>query len=301
MPGCRALAAVSVSLAALGGGAAAQAREAPAGWLWALDGLAVAQGDAGLDGGGTFSSRRVFLRAGGFYRFTSGNSVGLFLRQGRIAYDFGGVAIAPWGDIDDMRLSLALRLRSASSMSVLVAPSIGYDYERGAARADGRSHGVFGGVTWALSERLTIGPGFGAFTEPGGDDWDVFPALLLDWEFADGWSLSTGSGLGASRGPGLTLGHAVSDALTLGLSARHERLRFRLDGAGPAPGGVGEDRSVPIVLSARYAPHPGLSLSAFVGAELNGSLSLEDANGMRISRQDYGSAPIAGLTFRLAF
>lgn len=280
--------------------AGAQGREAPVGWIWVLEGFAAGQGETDLDQGGAFSSNRFFLRGGGLYRFQSGNTAGLLLRRGQLNYDFTGAA-APWGDINDLRISVPLRFRAGERVSLFASPSLRYDYEQGAARSEGRSYGLFAGITWDINARLTIGPGFGAFTEIGTDSWDVFPALLVDWQFAEAWSLTTGSGAGATQGPGVAVVYRASDAWSLSLGARYESLRFRLDNTGIARGGVGEDSSVPVVLGARYAPYPGLSLDAFVGAELNGSLTLEDAGGTRISRQDYDTAPVAGFTFRLAF
>ena len=64
---------------------------------------------------------------------------------------------------------------------------------------------------------------------------------------------------------------------------------------------VGEDRSFPVVLSMNYEPNPGLSLTAFAGAEFNGELRLDNATGVTISRQSYDTAPVAGFAFRLRF
>ena len=107
--------------------------------------------------------------------------------------------------------------------------------------------------------------------------------------------------MGATQGPGLTLGYAVSDSVNLSLSARSERVRFRLDGSGLAPNGVGQDQSIPLVASLDYEPNPGLAISVFAGAEFNGELTLEDSRGTEISRQTYETAPIAGFAFRLRF
>jgi hypothetical protein len=273
----------------------------PTGWSTRVDGLAVYQGDSDLSDGGSFSAGRGFLRADGLYTWDSGNSAGLSLSLGRFYYDFDTPGDAPWDDINDLRVSVPLRFNAGERVDVFVAPSLRYDYESDADASDGETYGFFGGVTWRLSDQLTIGPGFGAFSQIGADDWDVFPALLVDWEFADRWSLTTAQAPGATQGPGLSLTYQATDTLRYGLTARYESVRFRLDDTGIAPGGVGEDTSVPVALSLQYAPNPGTSLSAFIGAEFGGELSLEDASGSVVDRNDYDTAPIAGLSFRLAF
>jgi hypothetical protein len=113
--------------------------------------------------------------------------------------------------------------------------------------------------------------------------------------------LSTGSGIAATQGPGLNLGYAYSDALRIGLEARLERSEFRLDSDGLAPGGVGEDRNIPVVLTLDYAPNPGVSVSGFVGAAFDGELILDDETGARVSKQGYDTAPVAGMAVRLRF
>jgi hypothetical protein len=273
----------------------------PVGWSGLVDGLAVYQGDTDLDEGGSFSARRSFLRSGALYRWESGTSAGLAVSVGRFDYTFDSATPAPWGDINTIQLAAPLRFGLGGSASVFLAPSLRYDYEQGASASDGETWGAFGGVTWRLSDRLTIGPAFGAFSQIGADDLQIFPALLVDWDITDRWNLRTGTGLGATQGPGLTLSYAYSDALSLSLTARSEDVRFRLDNEGLAPGGVGEDSSYPVVVGLDYQPAPNLSLQAFAGAEFGGELSLEDRSGAVVSTQDYDTAPLAGIALRLAF
>ena len=157
------------------------------------------------------------------------------------------------------------------------------------------------GVAWEISDSLTIGPAIGAYSQLEDSGADVFPALLINWDINDRWNLNTGSGLGATGGPGLTLGYTINDSIKLALSARLESVQFRLDENGVSPNGVGEDESTPVVLSLQYDPNPGFSVSAFAGAEFDGRLRLEDSDGNRISSQSYDTAPLAGIALRLRF
>lgn len=273
----------------------------PVGWGTSLDGLTVFQGDADLSGGGAFSANRTFLRAGAVYSYGNGDSIGLAASIGQFNYNFDATSTQPWDTITDLRIAAPLRIGFGNRASAFFVPQVRWDYETGASASDGVTYGVFAGVAWEVNDRLTVGPAFGAFSELGDSGIDAFPALLVDWDITDRWNLSTGAGIGATSGPGLALSYAVTDAVSVGLSARSESVRFRLDGSGVAANGIGEDESLPVVVSVSYAPNPGLSMSAFVGAEFDGQLSLENASGTVVSQQSYDTAPIAGLSVRLRF
>ena len=155
-------------------------------------------------------------------------------------------------------------------------------------------------MAWRINADLTIGPGIGVFDRIE-DSTRVFPILLIDWNFGERWNLSTGRGLAASQGPGLTLSYKLSPAWSFGLSGRYEEVQFRLDDEGPAPGGVGTDQSLPLVLSAAWEPSSAVSLSIFAGMEFAGELEWKNANGEVLSQQDYDAAPIIGATFKFEF
>lgn len=288
----------ALSLAATTDPATAQMRT---GWSSQVDGLATFQGSADLSGGGDFSASRSFLRAQSLYTSPDGYSVGFSASIGQFDYDFSETSEQPWTDIRDIRLSVPVRLPVGETTSVFLSPQVRWDYQSGASASDGLTYGVFAGVAWKFSETLTIGPAFGAYSRIEDSGADVFPAVLVNWDITERWNLTTGSGIGATSGPGLRLGYAVTDTMKVSLSARSESVRFRLDDQGTAPGGVGEDESVPVVVSLDYSPNPGMSFSAFVGAEFDGGLTLDDASGRQVRSQSYDTAPLAGVAFRLRF
>lgn len=288
----------STTVAALGLAQAAVAQQPTGIETTAFFGV---QGGADLSGGGDVATSRSFVGVSALNRIDSGLSVGFSLGYGWQAYDFGGGAAALWGDVETLSLSLPVQARLGDRTTVFVAPTMRSARETGTGSSDGVTYGLFAGIGWEVSDRLRIGPALGAFRELEGDGIDAFPALFLDWEISDRWTFSTGGGMAALRGPGLRLAYAASDALSLGLEARLERSAFRLDATGPAPGGIGEDRSVPVVLTLDYAPNPGLALSAFAGVALDGELELRDTAGAVVSQQTYDTAPVAGLSLRLRF
>ncbi|WP_233494823.1 hypothetical protein [Ruegeria sp. A3M17] len=273
----------------------------PVGLGFQVDGLAAYQGSASLSGGGNFSASRAFIRGGSLYNTGDGTSFGLSISLGQFDYDFSQTDNQPWTDIRDIRISFPVRARVSESAQLFISPQIRWDYQSGIDASDGRTYGVFAGLAWEVSSRLTIGPAFGVFSQLEEEGVDFFPALLVDWDINDRWNLNTGSGIGATRGPGLTLSYAMTDTINLSLAARSERIRFRLDDQDLAPDGVGEDKSIPVVLALDYSPNPGVSLNVFAGAEFDGRLTLDDENGNEISRQSYDTAPLVGFAFRFRF
>ncbi|MEJ2385124.1 MAG: hypothetical protein P8Y54_12135 [Xanthomonadales bacterium] len=283
--------------------AASFAQAPPAGpWSFDLDGGFAVQQEADFDGAdGAFSVDRVFVSAGLNYRWDFRNSFGISIGGGNSDYDFAGTgAEAPWGKIEDRRVSLSGRFALGDKGSIFIIPTLRLNRESGASSSDSRSWGLLGGVAWRINADLTIGPGLGVFDRIE-DSTRVFPILLIDWNISERWNLSTGRGLAASQGPGLTLAYRLDEAWSLRLSGRYEEVQFRLDGNGPAPGGVGTDQAIPLVLGAAWDPNPAVALSVFAGVEFGGELELKDVSGRVLSAQDYDPAPILGATFAYRF
>ncbi len=269
-------------------------------WRVSADLGAVHRFNADLDQGGKFH-RSTYLA-----KFSASRSWGTAFRGGlSISYehdDYGFDALqeAPWGDVRTLSFSLPLSYRANDKWSLFALPRLKYAAETDANLSDGREVGVLAGAIYQVNERLSIGPGFGVFSQIESGS-DLFPILLIDWQISDTFSLETGRGLAASRGPGLTLKWDPAGDWSFGLSGRYEKRRFRLDDKGVAPDGVGEDKAVPIALTATYEPNPQFSVSLIAGAEFAGNLRLESDKGKRLSNQGYETAPFAGLVMSAKF
>ncbi|MGA0266852.1 MAG: hypothetical protein ACO3KY_13260 [Lysobacterales bacterium] len=271
----------------------------PSGWSFSLDGGFAVQSEVDLDrDGGAFSNDRDFWSLGVDYRWNYRNSIGVSLGIGSTEYDFvsapGSAAVGPWSDMDEWRVSLPSRWALGDTSTLFIIPSL-RDYSEKGAAGDGDTWSLLAGVAWRRSESLTIGPGLGVFSRLE-DDARVFPILLIDWKLSERWELSTGQGLAASQGPGLTLGYQLSPQWRLGLTGRFEEIQFRLDETGVAPGGVGEDSSLPLIFTAAWSPSPQVRLAAFAGMKLAGELAVYDRSGDRLQRDDYDAAGIYGVT-----
>lgn len=260
--------------------------------------------DADLADGGAVSVTRWLIEPGARYTGTGWGAVGLGIGYGEVAFDFSDDATLgggdPWGTVRDLTIALPVNIRAGDRAEVFLIPSLRYNAELGASLSDGATYGLLGGAIWEFGDRLSIGPGIGWFSALEEAD-TIIPILLIDWQIAERWSLTTGELFGATRGPGLSLNWQAARDWQIGLTARYESVQFRLDDDGPAPGGVGEDESVPIVLGARWSPNPGFRLGAFAGVQTGGTLRLYDRDGREVAEQGYDTAPLIGLTARLRF
>lgn len=274
-------------------------------WSFHIDGGGAHQSDTDLkDDTGGFSVDRWYLGAGVNFSWSPRNSVGVSLGGGRSVYEFDELTGLgngePWDTIEDARLSFSTRFGVGEKGMVFIVPTVRFNGEKGASNSDSRTYGLFGAIAWRISEDLTIGPGLGIFSRLEGST-RVFPILAIDWGFADRWSLSTGSGLASSRGPGLTLSYQLNEDWSLGLAGRYEDQEFRLNNEGVAAGGIGRDQSFPIVFRAELKPSKQLSLSVFAGMSFAGNLRLKDASDMLVEESDYDATPVFGGTFDFRF
>ena len=274
-------------------------------WRTQLQGGAVHQFDADLDDGGSFSVNRAFIEAGLSYAFSPRDSVGVALGYGYDGYDFdtGGTGLAaldPWGDVNDFRLSFPLRAGIGDDLDVFAVPAVNWRAESGADLGESTTAGATVGAAWRFSDDLRLGAGLGAFSEIE-DDATFFPILLIDWQVTENFSVETGRGAGATRGPGLTLNWTGLDRWRFTLGARYETWRFRLDDSGPAPDGVGEEKAIPVYLQATYDVIPPVRLGVVAGLDVGGSLQLEDEDGRELEDEDYDPTPFLGATFRARF
>jgi hypothetical protein len=270
------------------------------GWSALLRGGYVHQFDTDIDNGGSFSVNRLFIQGGPTHTSSGGTSIGVTFGFGLDDYDFSGDAgfggERPWEDIHSFRLSVPLRWRVSEKWTGFAAPTLRSTGESGADFGESLTGGAFAGLSYDYSDRLSIGPGIGVLNQLE-DSTSVIPILVINWKITDTLSLSTGRGIGATLGPGLTLDWQASSDWAFSIGGRYERLRFRLADDGAVPNGIGDDRSFPIFGSIAYSFTPLIRISAVGGIEVGGELRLEDEGGNTIAEQGHDSAGFLGIAF----
>jgi hypothetical protein len=276
----------------------------PPGWSTFVRGGYLHQAGSDLDTGGSFDSNRLFVAGGATYATEQRSSVSLSLGYGFNGYGFSGetgfAGLRPWKDIHSLRFSVPVRWRYDANWSLFFIPTIRTSAESGADFDDGISGGGFAGFSYRFGKRLTIGPGFGVITQIE-DNASIFPVLIVNWKISDRLSLNTGRGLGATLGPGLALNWKATDATTVTVGGRYERLRFRLDKEGAAPGGIGDDRSFPLYAGVSYRFNRKIEASVLGGVDFGGELRLDDQNGTEISKSGYDPAGFLGFSLNITF
>jgi len=274
------------------------------GWSGFARGGYVHQFETYSNSGGSFSVNRFFVQAGASYAPDLLRSVSLAVGYGFDAFQFSGntgfAALRPWETVHGFRISMPLRWGFNKKSTLVVVPFIRTSLEDGAAVKDSLRGGGFAGFSYRFGDRLSIGPGIVVISEIE-DSPTILPVLLIDWKISDRFRLSTGRGTGASLGPGLVLSCKTSEKWAFSLGARYEKLRFRLNGKGPSPNGVGEDRSIPLFAGVTYSFFPMGRVSLAGGVELGEEHRLEDARGNLIAKEDYDPAGFIGLSFSIRF
>jgi len=274
----------------------------PSPWIFTAHAIGAHQSEADMsDTGGSFNVDRWFVNAGVMFAWSARTSIGVTVGGGEAIYEFDGNRFGGdwWNNVEDTRVSVVGRMGFGKTGVLTILPTFRNNAEDGANSGDGHTFGIFAAATWRLSDTLTIGPGVGVFSRLE-DSARVFPVLAIDWDIGDSWNLATGSGVGSSQGAGLTLSYQLNDAWRFGLTGRYEDLEFRLDNKGIAPGGIGRDQSLPLVVSAELRPNPKLKFAVFAGASLLGKLEVKDLAGDRIET-DYDPALLAGVSAEIRF
>jgi len=267
------------------------------GWLSSVNLAYAWQGRGNLEDGGDFSVDRGVIEFEAMRRIDDEWSMGFSVGYGEDHYSFSqSTPVAGWGDIRTAQLGVSLRYKINEQWTTFGLPILRYSAEHDADLGDGREIGLLAGTSFRLSEKLTLGPGFGLFSGIGGEE-DVFPILLVDWALSPTLSLKTGRGLAASRGPGLALKWQPSRSWEFGLAARYEKSRFHLE----KEDRIGEDRAVPVILTAQWRMNPTVSFSVLAGFETSGKLSVENAAGDRLYNRSYDTAPLSGVVASMRF
>jgi len=273
--------------------------------VYRFDGGGLHQSETDLsDSEGAFAVDRWFFSLGMDYGWSQRDSIGFSIGTGKSIYEFSDLSGFgggdPWGTVEDTQISVTWRFGFGDTGSFIIIPTARIDGEEDASSGDSSTYGLYVATAWRINETLTIGPGIGVFSRLE-DSARFFPFLAIDWDITDRWSLSTGRGLAASQGPGLTLTYQLNDDWSLGFAGRYEDVEFRLDDEGPLAGGVGRDQSLPLIFMGTLEPSKKLRLSVFAGIELNGTLKLKDSMGDVVEESSYDPAPVFGASFNLRF
>ena len=298
------LAALALALAACFAHGPVAAQERKPGDVTASASLTgIGQLDSDLDAGGSFRWNGVVAAGNVTWQLSSQFAAGLDLRYDFERWKFAGPGVfgdtAPWGDINRPAVGLKLAYQHSSDLAAFVAPQFEWDYESGAGAGNAQNFGAVVGVTKVFSPKLILGLGAGVFRQI--DETKVFPFVIVRWQIDDRWRLGNPVQAGPAGGAGLELAYALDANWELAGGGTYREYRFRLKNDGPVPGGIGENRGIPVFarLSRKLGANGRVDL--YAGAVLGGRLEVTSADGNKTTSSYYGAAPLLGITVAMDF
>ena len=247
---------------------------------------------AEVDDGGEVGVSR-WSAGGGVEQVTSnGTMFGFVFDHERSRYDFSGDTpdvTASIGDVTADRFGANLRRKMNEKWSMFGNADTTFNVADGVSWSDGQTYGGLVSFQRRVSDTFSFSLGLLARTRLEKRAM-IFPIPGIDWKITKRLSLRTAQGA--------TLSWQVDERRrwTADFTAGYESRSFRLDN-----GGVADDRRVPVTLSLRYAPNPGLSVRAFAGMVFAQRIEFLDSEGDTVETVDADPAAVAGLSGSVRF
>ena len=213
------------------------------------------------------------------------------------ATDLGG---NPWSDINTLQIDARAQWWMNNDMALIFGPFLMWSRESGASWSDSLTGGAFAGVMFVSSSTLAWGGGIGISSQLE-DDVLVYPILFLDWKFNDTMKLSSVAGPIGLAFTGVEWVWEFVEHFELGLGARYEFRRFRLDESGATPNGVGEDTEVPFWARLSYRFNEHIAVDGYAGFIVGTEFILDDSSGNRLGSDKSDPAPMIALAVRIEF
>jgi len=206
----------------------------------------------------------------------------------------------PWSDINTLQLDVRAQWWMNNDMALIFGPFLMWSRESGASWSDSLTGGAFAGVMFVSSAKFAWGGGIGLSSQLE-DSLLVYPILFLDWKFTDSMKLSSVAGPVGLAFTGVEWVWEFVEHFELGVGARYEFRRFRLDESGVAPNGVGEDTEIPFWgrLSYRFNEH--VAIDGYAGFIVGTEFILDDSGGNRLGSDKSDAAPTIALAVRIDF
>lgn len=278
--------AISLSLASL-----ASAQFAPAPFLLAGE----HQLSSDIDGGGSFSRSVARARISAPIFLGEDTTIGLSVSHQFESFDFDDLITEPWDEINRTRIGLVAKQDLNNGWSWIALPWISSNSERGADWDESLSVGGLGAAWYKVSDTLSLGLGAGFRTKLE-DNTSIFPIVVINWKFAENWTLTTLPAEGFRIGAGASLRWDTRDDLSLSLVYLYKSSQHRLDeDSAAAIDGVGEFSQQRLALAATYKLNDNIRFTGHAGFTFGGEIEVQDRSGDTLSERDFDSGFIFGL------
>ena len=255
-----------------------------------------------IEGGGELEVFRLQFGVTGRAGLTRDLDLAVHVGYDVDLYDFAGTSalgIDPWEDIHTLNVGALLSMQMSNDWTIFGGPVFQLAREDNADLDDSFIAGGLIGATYEVNSSLTVGGGVGVVSQIE-DDPRLFPVIVLDWEISDTLRLTSRTA-GAAGRSGLELVYDFADDWEAAIGGSYEFRRFRLDDDGVAPGGVGEEISLPLRARLSYRMGDHVVLDFYAGIVTESELELQSATGGGIGTADVDPAGLLGFTVRLDF
>lgn len=256
------------------------------------------QFDTDLDHSGSFHWAGVQIGGNVTRQFTPQVAAGFSLRYDYQDWNWDKSAAfadrAPWSRLNAPLVGLNLSYAIAPDWRLGFSPSVEWSGESGAKASDSLNYGALLTATRTVSPDLVLGFGLGVFRQI--DENKVFPFVLVNWKISDRLRLGNPLQAGPAGGAGLELAYALSERWEVGGGGSYRSYRFRLKDDGPVPGGIGENRFIPLFARLSYSIDKSTRADLYAAGFVNGKLTVDNAGGRDVYSDEYNSAPAIGLT-----
>ena len=256
--------------------------------------------NAGNATGNSFSITRFSLGLGAPIRLNEDWMLRNSIRFGIDSYDFSGVGVAPWDDINTLSAATIAMHRASGEWSYYFGGFVKMSAESGASLEDGFNAGVLGGVNYKVNDTLSIGGGLVLMSqiEDGGQ---VLPLITAKWKFAEQWVLNAGLTDVSTAGYGIDAKWMFNQDWDFTFGLQTHKSRFRIEGVGATKDAVAQEQSTLLFAQATWHATPKIDVSGFLGMATGGKLKVDDRNGNLVGEQDYDSAGVIGVKASLKF
>ncbi len=256
------------------------------------------QFETDLDDGGGFSLFSFSTRTGLNREIGPSTTVGLSFDYGCAVYDFSGITSFggpdPWSDIHAAGIGVHLSRNFGERWRLFLGPTFQFSGEAGSQWTDALTCGGMLSLLHTVNSNFSIGFGTGLFQDI--EEVKVFPVILIRWNINEKLTLTNPLPAGPAGAGGLELVYTCSDRLRFGSGAAYRSSRFRLDGSGFAPDGIGETESGMFWCRLSRPLGRKADISVHIGIPFAGKLSIEDRDGNKLGSNHYHSTPFAALT-----
>lgn len=206
-------------------------------------------------------------------------------------YSFSANSPFGWDEIHRFLYAPLFKWQTSEKWSLMAAPVVQWMGESGADVSKSFTGGGLVGFTYAASPTLSVGLLIGALSQIE-DKAVVAPIPLINWKFAESWTLRTGIiRLGPTPGLGGEVGWNVTKTMELAGGLQFQRRRYRLD----TNDAVGEETLVPVYGKVTWWMIPqAAAVELFGSVATNGNIRLENNNGNKITDKDYDNTAFLG-------